>query len=135
MENQTEINIYYCKDCNGVCEQIFDVPPPHYAKIKCLNPKCNFWNWIPNPKNEDKRKPSIRLRKLIPKDLQGVCEICLRTENTLKKLNIGFQVHHVIPFKNEGADTKENLRLLCTHCHQLVERQRKIYTRYEQYIE
>ena len=87
-------------------------------------------DWIPKPKNEDKRKPSMRLRKLIPKERN-----MFRTENTLKKLNIGFQVHHVIPFKNEGADTKENLRLLCTHCHQLVERQRKIYIRYEQYIE
>ena len=135
MEKQTEIKIYYCKYCHGVCEVSFDdIKAPHYAKAWCRVCRKSS-GWISKPKNEDKRKPSIRLRKLIPKDLQDVCEICLRTENTLKKLNIGFQVHHVIPFKNEGADTKENLRLLCTHCHQLVERQRKIYTRYEQYIE
>ena len=74
MENQTEINIHYCRFCDGVCKQIFDdIPPPHYSKIECLNPKCNFWMWIGKPKNEDKRKPSIKLRKLIPNNLQNIC--------------------------------------------------------------
>lgn len=134
MENQTKINIHYCRFCDGVCEESFDdVKPPHYAKAWCY--KCQKSSgWIPKPKNEDKRKPSLKLRKLIPIDLQDVCEICLRNENTLKKLDIGFQVHHAIPFKEKGADTKENLRLLCTHCHQLVERQRKLYIRYEGFL-
>ena len=67
--------------------------------------------------------------------MQGFCELCLRDKNTLKKLNLFFEIHHVIPVKDEGEDTTENLRLVCSQCHSLIHRHREIITRYKPYLE
>ena len=129
------IKNYYCKKCGTLCEQIAYDGPKHFAKAIC--PSCNsFVSWVSKPKNEGQRKKTgIKLKKYIPENMQGFCELCLRDKNTLKKLNLFFEIHHVIPVKDEGEDCTENLRLVCSQCHSLIHRHREIITRYKPYLE
>jgi 5-methylcytosine-specific restriction endonuclease McrA len=126
---------YYCKKCGTLCEQIAYDGPKHFAKAIC--PSCNsFVSWVSKPKNEGQRKKTgIKLKKYIPENMQGFCELCLRDKNTLKKLNLFFEIHHVIPVKDEGEDCTENLRLVCSQCHSLIHRHREIINRYKPHLE
>ena len=126
---------YHCQRCGTLCEQIAYDGPKHFAKAIC--PSCNsFVSWVSKPKNEGQRKKTgLKLKKFIPQNMQGFCELCLRDKNTLKKLNLFFEIHHVIPVKDEGEDSTENLRLVCSECHSLIHRHREIITRYKPYLE
>ena len=126
---------YYCKKCGTLCEQIAYDGPKHFAKAIC--PSCNsFVSWVSKPKNEDKRKKTgIKLKKFIPEDMQDFCELCLRDKDTLKKLNIFFEIHHVVPVKDQGEDTTENLRLVCSQCHSLIHRHRETFNPYVPFLE
>ena len=85
---------------------------------------------------EDKRKKTgIKLKKFIPENMQDFCELCLRDKDTLKKLNIFFEIHHVIPVKDQGEDTTENLRLVCSQCHSLIHRHRETFNPYVPFLE
>jgi hypothetical protein len=88
---------------------------PHNAEIRCL--KCDaFVRWLPKPKNKDKRPKN----KILPEDL-GIdyCQLCLRQKDRLGK-NETLTSHHIIEINKGGEDIKENIWVLCTCCHALV---------------
>lgn len=53
------------------------------------------------------------------------CVICSAPREALAQLGIGRQVHHVLPFAQEGH--KGPLIPICTHCHPVVNDRQRIY--------
>jgi len=106
-----------CKHCNNT-KDFYEKPrpdTPHDAEIRCS--VCNkFIMWKPKDRNKDKRPPN----KILPVDL-GIdyCEICLRVKARLGR-NETLTSHHKIEIAMGGLDVKENILILCTHCHNLV---------------
>ena len=50
----------------------------------------------------------------------GICHRCGAREN--------LQVHHIIPVREDGGREKQNLVVLCSSCHKVVEyQQKKLY--------
>ena len=125
----------YCRFCKSECLQIYEnVTPPHYGEAYC--PFCQrHSHWIKNPDKTNRRQSGVKLRKLIPNSLQNTCEICLRTKSELNNLNLSFEVHHVIPVDQQGSDEAENLRLVCSQCHELIHRHREIFKRYSKLLD
>ena len=80
-------------------------------------PYCQkFLGWARKENNIDKRPKN----RLLPEDL-GIdyCEICLRKKHRLGK-NETLDSHHKIEIQNGGLDGKENILVVCTHCHSLI---------------
>ena len=104
----------HCNHC-GVVNAVFQETPEsiHYAKWIC--PICGlFIEWIPKPKNKDKRTRS----KYSPQNLNiGFCEICGRIHLGQSET---LEIHHKIPIEEGGQDTRENVLVLCTPCHRMT---------------
>ena len=141
IEEATERAVYgTCKypNCGGVCDSRLTPSRPNiYGEVYCR--ACNrHQKWLPFPDTPEKKRKKTGqklLKQKIPFDMMGFCEICLRDQFELKILELNLEVHHVIPVSQNGSDETQNLRLLCTHCHQLVEKQRKIYIRYSKLLD
>ena len=58
--------------------------------------------------------------------------ICGAPKDALKKLGIGRQVHHVVPYAQEGH--KGPLVPICTHCHPVVTDRQRIYWFYQRVV-
>ena len=87
----------------------------HYAEWQCLN--CQMHNgWVADP-NKEKTKRSASHKNLVKKYGQGFCQMCLLDSNNLEG-------HHVIPYKNDGDSTKDNVWILCRSCHTLIHHER-----------
>jgi len=139
-ERSKKLGNYRCKypDCGGVCDSRLTPNRPNiYGEVYCR--ACNrHQKWLPFPDAAEKKRKKTGqklLKQKIPFDMMGFCEICLRDKFELKILELNLEVHHVIPVSENGSDETNNLRLLCTHCHQLVEKQRKIYIRYSRLLD
>lgn len=92
---------------------------PHYARITCS--VCGDWlTWQAKPDSDSSkyRRPASH-RELVRKYGSGFCELCLRPESELNPKH-GLIGHHVVPFKDDGADDRMNVWILCTACHALV---------------
>jgi len=97
---------------------------PHDREVRCG--KCDsFIRWLPKPKNKDKRPKN----KILPENL-GIdyCQLCLRKKDRLGK-NETLTSHHIIEINKHGEDIKENIWVVCTHCHALIHHVR-IYINY-----
>jgi len=88
---------------------------PHNAAIYCE--VCNeFIKWKPKDKNKDKRPPN----RLSPEDISiRYCELCLRQKTRLGTHET-LEIHHKIEINDGGQDIKENILVVCTHCHKLI---------------
>jgi 5-methylcytosine-specific restriction endonuclease McrA len=75
-----------------------------------------FLKW--QPQNNDKRKSSHK--DLVNKYSGGYCECCLRSKDSLP-IPQTLEAHHVKPYQHEGDSTRENIWILCTQCHKLIE--------------
>lgn len=96
---------------------------PHYGKAVCGH--CGlFIGWVGKPDSDPtKYKRPQEHRKLVKKFSRGFCEMCLRREGELTGGNV-LHAHHVIPYSDDGEATRENVWIVCTHCHRIVELQR-----------
>lgn len=65
------------------------------------------------------RRPNEH-RELVSRFGKGYCELCLRLEVELKGRQ-GLVGHHVLPFQSDGEAKRENVWILCTACHRIVE--------------
>ena len=116
-----------CPRCGEPIKELRIVPGPHrgghWARGEC--PKCGaFIKWISKP---DDLKNAKRSRKgqaeLIRKFSRGWCEACRRSKDQLPKPET-LEAHHVIPVRDHGDDTRENIWIVCTPCHRLIEHYR-----------
>ncbi|MBC7385032.1 MAG: HNH endonuclease [Cryobacterium sp.] len=66
------------------------------------------WTFLISPEN--RRRPSLQLRREIWKHHEGKCEKCAST--------YALEIDHIIPYSCGGLTTRDNLRLLCRNCNQ-----------------
>lgn len=122
---------YPCRKCGGPCPITLRPDTLHYGEIRC---PLHGHSWVPKPRESKvpRKRANLSLRKLIPKSLDSVCEICSREEHLLKSLSppVYFQVHHVVEHQHGGEDITENLRLVCSECHELIHARRRSFNRY-----
>jgi hypothetical protein len=98
----------------------------HYAKLLCG--KCDrFLGWLPKPDGEPtKYKREAEHKDLVRKFSKGYCELCLLKEGDLRSRQT-LVAHHVVAYKNGGKAIRENIWILCSACHALVEYQRRYH--------
>lgn len=70
----------------------------------------------PRPKSRPKSH-----RKLVSKIGLTYCEICLASEEDITNRDESLEAHHVIPFVLGGSSKRENIWILCSSCHEIVE--------------
>lgn len=125
-------NFFECPKCGYLCEISLRPDTKHYGEIRCPE---HGHRWVPKPNSEKnkKRKVNAHLKKYIPESYQGFCELCLRSKSLLMSLkpSLSFEVHHVIPYEDGGSDDPENLRLLCSECHQSIHALRRSFNRFQ----
>lgn len=117
------MSVDVCPRCGGI--NLSTVPGPfpggHHAKLFCVD--CDrFIKWLPKPETEASRRPAAH-RELVKKYSRGFCEMCLRQEADLPKPQT-LEAHHVDEFAEGGDELRENIWILCTSCHRLVNHQR-----------
>ena len=94
---------------------------PHYAKKQCE--ACGrFICWVPMPDSLKRRRPA-KHRDLVKKWSNGFCEMCGLREEDLRKPEV-LESHHVMPFAKGGSNEKNNIWIVCSSCHSLIEHQR-----------
>jgi len=85
----------------------------HFGEYWCRN--CFSHNgWVKKEQNKDKRPQN----KYEAHQLSEYCEFCLRYKQQLGEHET-LEVHHKLPIKFGGQDTKANCIVLCTYCHKL----------------
>ena len=121
----TEFVPLHCKRCDKKVEPETDgsINPVHGYKLFC--PECKFfvgWGGKAQPVkngNGERERSSMWTAKRLGHDR---CQVCLRHK---KHLGIGrLEVHHVIPIEGGGADSPDNIHVLCTACHKEVHHRR-----------
>jgi predicted HNH restriction endonuclease len=48
-----------------------------------------------------------------------ICEMCMRTLNEFPK-GTTLEAHHVMEFKDDGSNARENIWIICTACHRMI---------------
>lgn len=95
----------------------------HYGMYRCKI--CDTFNgWIPKPDSDaSKYKRPQKHRSLVNKFSRGFCESCLRLEGELPDGQV-LEAQHVVPYQQGGKPERDNVWILCTGCHRLIEHQR-----------
>lgn len=125
-QGNTDFREFTCKSC-GIVEKPCtngQAHPVHGYKLYCT--ACNTWlGWSGKSKvlkseNGERKISSQWSAKRLQID---TCQCCLRS---LEKLgdNENLEIHHVVPVKDGGADTLDNIWVLCTTCHKEVHHRR-----------
>jgi 5-methylcytosine-specific restriction endonuclease McrA len=113
-----------CRNCNraGPHEIVLMTTGPHYAKAVC---QCGrFVDWVPKPETDaTKYKRPKQHTDLVNEFGRGYCELCGFEKDQLPYSET-LNAHHVERYSEEGPATRENVWILCTACHALVEHQR-----------
>ena len=122
----TDFRVMTCKSCGHVAKPYAKGPsnPVHGYKVYCT--ACDTWiGWGGKAKDLKKERGERTISsKWTAKRLQiETCQCCLRS---LEKLgdNENLEIHHVVPVKDGGADTLDNIWVLCTTCHKEVHHRR-----------
>lgn len=106
--------------CSGECELRPCESGPHFAYWECT--VCHRHNgWQAKPDGDKAKRPASH-SDLVRKFGRGFCELCLRTRDELRSADT-FEAHHVIEYSDqhhESDGTQENIWILCTACHRLV---------------
>lgn len=89
---------------------------PHLQEW-CPDCECHI-RFIPKDKDA-KRRPKDH-KSLVNKYSNGYCECCLRTKESLPQFQT-LEAHHVRPYHLGGESTRENIWIVCTPCHRLIE--------------
>jgi 5-methylcytosine-specific restriction endonuclease McrA len=89
----------------------------HYARVDCV--ECDrFLRWLPKPEADRAKRPNSH-RDLVSRFSRGYCELCGISQADLPK-NETLEGHHVDEFQAGGEPTRENVWILCSACHSLV---------------
>lgn len=109
-----------CKylDCDGTTMLVVERSDKHQFHYECT--KCKRFNDYPK-KETNKRTGSHR--DLVNKYNGIQCELCMVTNEFLPARQY-LEAHHVIPHKNGGSSSRDNIWILCTECHRYVEHKR-----------
>lgn len=117
--------------CNRICPKCkFDGDHPatrrndvHYADVHCLRCKSHI-GFMPKPDDDvTKYKRPKQHTDLVKKFSRGYCELCGFDKEQLPRSET-MHAHHVARYCEGGEPTRENVWILCTACHSLVEHQR-----------
>ena len=92
----------------------------HYAEMRCA--ACD--RYIKFVGNEDARRRESKHRKLVKKFSRGFCEMCLCWEQDLPPGET-LEGHHVQEHQDDGPATRDNVWILCTSCHELLNWKRR----------
>lgn len=117
-----------CKWCGSQWEPVVNLceKGPHYAEKRCGS--CGkHLGWVPKP-DRDKSRREAKHTDLVRKYFRGFCDLCLITEKYLPHGEV-WEAHHVLEYQNGGGAERENVWILCTACHKLVN-WRRIYLRH-----
>lgn len=118
---------YPCKKCKA---KVPAAPKPedpiheiHGYKLYCMD--CGTFVGWSGAKKEIVRDGERKFSSQWTPKKMGLdyCQICLRHHTSLG-LTERIEIHHIIPVKEGGEDTRENIMCLCTFCHRLVHQQR-----------
>lgn len=103
--------------CDAEIRFVLTPDQPHYGKDVCS--KCGAWQrWVPKPDAEKAKRPA-KHRDLVKKHGRGECELCGCPESDLPPGDV-LEGHHVEEFQNGGEATRENVWVICTACHSLI---------------
>jgi predicted RNA-binding Zn-ribbon protein involved in translation (DUF1610 family) len=111
----------YCNSCENEVSTMAKIlsTGPHYSQYNCLD--CGkFLGYGKKPGNENKRAKNKYTAEALGIDF---CQMCLRKTNKLGSRGV-LEVHHVEEINRDGADTPENIWVICTSCHKLIHHQR-----------
>ena len=98
-----------------------DALPPHYKKKVCA--ECGKFLGFQSKPDQNKSKRPAGHTTLVQKYEQGYCELCLRAKESLPP-NQCLEAHHVIPYQFGGESSRENIWIVCTPCHKIIEHYR-----------
>jgi hypothetical protein len=128
-----------CKDCGMVGVETQLNPNNNGLLVHC--PHCGSkrpWGSLLYLKQNENRRPA---RPPLPdgETLDSIwerfgnrCIICGGPKEALISLGIGRQVHHVVPYAQEGH--RGPLVPICTHCHPVVTDRQRIYWFYQRVV-
>lgn len=123
---ETEVIIRKCGRCGheGEVKVIPRTGGVHRADLRCV--ACNHHLGFPPKLADDptKYKRPNTHRDLALKYGNGFCEMCLVAEKDFPK-GWTLEGHHVDPYKDGGSEKRENIWVVCTRCHRLIEWVRK----------
>ena len=71
-------------------------------------------------KQSNKKTREANHSALVSKYSKGYCECCLRTKSALPPPQT-LEAHHIVPYQFEGDSSKDNIWIVCTQCHKLIE--------------
>lgn len=120
----------HCQWCDGLVSYVAALRDHgvHYADAWCVN--CGRHIGYPAKPGAEKTKRSAPARKAVLKHSRGYCEMCCLREERLPP-GEALEAHHVIPYSEDeakqlgfaeaGPDTRDNIWILCTPCHKLVD--------------
>lgn len=108
------------KDCScgfkGRCE-FEPAKAPAYAQMRCYN--CGkHHGYIPKPENLKLKRPAAH-KDLVRKSGVEHCQMCLRHQSQLVHPD-HLQGHHVEEYCKGGSADSENVWIVCTACHSLI---------------
>jgi 5-methylcytosine-specific restriction endonuclease McrA len=91
----------------------------HYARATCV--ECDRWiTFLKKPDSDPtKYRRPTQHRKLVDKFSNGYCELCLRRQEDLPKGET-LHAHHVHEYQDGGEAKRENIWIVCTACHSLI---------------
>lgn len=90
----------------------------HYAEMRC--PQCDRHNgWIPKPDCDKAKRPAAH-RNLVKKSGIKKCQMCLRHERELVSPDC-LHAHHVEEYRTGGDSGLENIWIVCSACHRLID--------------
>lgn len=121
-----------CQTCEsrGPHVEVPETNGVHHARLVCGN--CHkFIRWVPKPKTDKRKRPTAH-GDLVHKYSTGICEMCHTLEDELFKGDT-LEAHHVKEYIDEGSNTRENIWIVCTTCHDEIDRRRRQTKRIREY--
>jgi len=111
-----------CPRCGGELTFVETPELVHYGKVVCS--KCGrFIKWVTSPQKEGLRNITSKFSIMDVMKHKGFngepfCFFCGRVKAQLG-YNETLTLDHIIPLRENGEDTIENLQILCSACHKL----------------
>jgi len=91
----------------------------HYGRLICSN--CyRHVDWAKKPENEGKKRRASKHRDLVAKYSKGYCQLCMRKIEELPPKCV-LTAHHVERYCENGSAEPDNIWIVCTDCHSLIE--------------
>lgn len=119
-DSASRVNGHDCKYCESkrMFEFVGDWPGNHYSRIVCGD--CGqFKEWGKKPRASKRKRSTKGHAELLQKYGKGFCEMCLRQSSELN-VKHGLQVHHVIEHADGGSNERDNVWIVCAHCHSQI---------------